>query len=135
MFKAKITMERRGTPRFSINLPVKYKLERNEKVLQKIDDWRQTENNAYTLDVSVGGMQIAVDQPLTVGDVLQFEINLLNKSRKVVVYAKVIRTNKKSAGIQFLMMKDEEREALEAFFEFLRFKQKNAPAPDPKRKK
>jgi c-di-GMP-binding flagellar brake protein YcgR len=123
MHKAKITIERRGDPRFSIKIPVKYRLVRDEKVLQDIDSWRQKENNAYTLDLSLGGMQVVVDQPLKTGDVLRFDIHLLNKSRKVGVYASVIRMNKKNAGLRFLMMEDGERESLKAFFEFLRFNQ------------
>jgi c-di-GMP-binding flagellar brake protein YcgR len=135
MLKAKITMERRGSPRISIKIPVKYRLERDEKVLKSIDDWRQAETNAYTLDVSLGGMQIAVDQSLKEGDVLQFDIPLLNKSKKVSVYANVIRTGRKSAGLQFLMMKDDEREALKAFFEFLQFNQTHPKTPAPKQRK
>ena len=108
-------MEKRGTPRFAIKVPIKYRLEQNKKVLQKIEDWRQTEKNAFTLDVSLGGMRIAVDQPLTLGDVLQFDIYLLDKSNVVSVYANVIRADKTSAGLKFLMMKDDERDALKNF--------------------
>jgi hypothetical protein len=135
MIKAKMTMERRGDPRFVMKIPVKMRLEQDEKVLQSIDDWRQTENNAYTMDVSLGGMQIAVDQPLTVGDVHQFDINLLNKTKTVSVYAKVIRADKKSAGLQFLMLKDNEKEALKAFFEFLRYNQNHPNMNAGKQKK
>ena len=115
MPKAKMTMERRGTPRFTIKIPIKFRLEQNKKVLKKIEDWRQTEKNAYTLDMSMGGMRIAVDQPLTLGDVLQFDIYLLDKSNVVSVYANVVRSDKTSAGLKFLMMKDDEREALREF--------------------
>ena len=115
MPKAKLLIEKRGNTRFSIKIPIKYRLEQNKKVLKKIEDWRQSEKNAYTLDMSMGGMQIAVDQPLTVGDVLQFDIYLLDKSNVVRVYANVIRADKISAGLKFLMMKDDEREALKNF--------------------
>jgi len=135
MPNAKMTMERRGSPRLSLQIPVKYRLERNEKVLQSIDDWRQTESNARTLDMSLGGMQIAVDPSLSVGDVLHFNVPLLNKSKSVNLYAKVIRTNKKNAGLQFLMMNDGEREALKAFFEFIRFNQKHPGTDAPKKPK
>lgn len=133
MPKEKANVERRRAPRLSMRIPVKYRLERNEKVLQSIEDWRLTENNALTLDMSLGGMQIAVDQSLKVGDVLRFDIHLLNKTKNADVYAKVIRTNKKSVGLQFLMMNDEEREALKAFFEFLRFNQSRLQKDAPKK--
>ncbi len=115
MPKAKMTVERRGNPRFAIKIPIKYRLEQNKKVLKKIDDWRKTEKNAYTLDMSLGGMRIAVDHPLKVGDVLQFEIYLLDKANVVSVYANVIRADKESAGLKFLMMKDDQRKALKDF--------------------
>lgn len=106
-----------------VRAPIRYRLERDENVLRGIDDWRQKKDNLYTLDLSLGGMRIAVDKPLTVGDVLQFDIHLLNKSKKVGVYAKVIQADKKSAGLQFLMMEDHQKDALKAFFEFLQFSQ------------
>lgn len=112
--------ERRRSPRLSMQIPVKYRLERDGKVLRDIEKWRLTENNALTLDMSLDGMQIAVDRPLSVGDVLHFDVHLLNK-RNAGVYARVIRTGRRTAGLQFVMLNDEEREALKAFFEFLRF--------------
>ncbi len=117
MDKLKAVLERRGTPRFPIKLPVKYRLELNKKVLKKIEDWKKNEKNAYTLDVSLGGMRIAVDQPLEAGNVIQFDIYLLDKSNIVKVYANVIRADKESASLKFLIMKDEERDALKCFLE------------------
>ncbi len=115
MPKVKLTLEKRGHQRFSIKIPLKFHLEKNKKILKGIEDWRRTENNAYTLDMSLGGMRIAVDHPLKVGDVLQFDIYLLDKSNAVNVYASVIRADKNSAGLKFLMIKDDEREALKDF--------------------
>ena len=113
--KAKNSLEKRGHHRVAIKIPVKFRLEQNKKVLKKIEDWRLTERNAFTLDVSLGGMQIAVDKPLKVDDVLQFHIYLLDKVTAVNVYAKVVRITTQTAGLQFLMMKDEEKEAIKAF--------------------
>jgi c-di-GMP-binding flagellar brake protein YcgR len=135
MPKAKMILERRGSPRLSMMIPVKYRLERDEKVLRGIEDWRSEENNALTLDMSLGGMQIAVDRSLAVGDVLHFDIHLLDKARNASVYAKVIRTGKGKAGLQFLMMNDGEREALKAFFDFLRFNHGRLKAEAPGKRK
>jgi len=121
MAQAKVTMERRGSPRFSVKVPVHFRIETDEKVLKGIEDWRKVEINLHTLDLSLGGMQIAVDKPLAVGDVLQFEVPLLNKAHKLGVYAKVIRASKTSAGLQFIKLEDGDKEALKAFFEFLKF--------------
>ena len=112
MPKAKLTVERRANPRFSVKIPVKYRLEQDQEVLKKFADWRQ---NAFTLDVSLGGMKISVDHPLMLGDVLEFDIYLLEKSDAVKVYAYVVRADPISAGLKFLMMKDGEREVLKNF--------------------
>ena len=115
MPEANISMERRETPRISVKIPVKYRLEDDKEVLKTIKEWRQSEKNAYTLDVSLGGMSIVVDQPLSKGDILCFEIYLLDQKNVVTVYAEVKWTQKKEAGLRFLMMRDNDMEALRAF--------------------
>jgi hypothetical protein len=121
MPEGKIMVEKRGNPRLFIKIPVLYRLEEDERVLKKIDHWRNSKKNGYTLNISLGGMLIAVDEPLKVGNVIKFEIFLFDKTNKVEVYANVMRVDEKGAGLQFLMMKNEEREFLKAFLD------KNSP--------
>lgn len=119
MPKANISVDRRINPRISIKVPVKYRLEKDKKVLKKIEEWRHNKEHAYTLDMSLSGMNIVVDQPLTKGEVMHFEVFLLDKKRVLTLYAEVKWANKKSAGLHFLLMKDEEKEGLRTFLENL----------------
>ncbi len=114
---AKLSMERRTTPRVSIKVPVKYRLEKEKKVLRTIEEWRHSELNCFTLDMSLGGMSVVVDQPLSVGEVLCFELYLLDEKASVTIYAEVMWANNMGAGLRFLMMKDEEMRCLRAFLE------------------
>ena len=117
MPEANLSVERRRTPRLSVKIPVKYRLEEDGEVIQKIEEWRKKEQNAYTLDMSLGGMSVIVDQPLTVGKILRVDIYLLDQTNVATVYAEVKWANKEGAGVQFLMVKKEELEALRAFLE------------------
>jgi len=84
-------------------------------VLAKIEDWKNSKKHAYTLDISLGGMFIAVDKLLKKGSIIKFEIFLFHKTNKVEVYAKVVRVDDNGVGLQFLMMTNAEREFLQDF--------------------
>ena len=62
-------------------------------------------------------MNVVMDDPLKVGDVIRFEIYLLHKKDRVTVYSEVKWVGPKSAGLYFLMMRPEETDALRAFLE------------------
>lgn len=117
MPKAKMSMERRLHPRINVKIPVKYRLEEDAQVIKTIAKWRSEEKNAYTLDMSLGGMSIVVDKPLSAGEFIKFEVYLLDKKNLVTIYAAVRWADKKSAGVRFLMMKNEDLDALKAFLE------------------
>lgn len=117
MPEANMFIEKRGTPRISIKIPVKYRLEEDQVVRETIAEWQRKEKNAYTLDMSLGGMRIVVDQSLMAGEILRFDLFLLDKTNVVTIYAEVKWTDEKSAGLHFLMMKNEEMEYLKDFLE------------------
>lgn len=114
MNEGQLSIERRATPRLSVKIPVKYRLEDDQKVLKTIQEWRKKQN-AYTLDVSLGGMNLVVDHPLAVGQILEFEVYLLDPVKVVSIYGEVRWANEKEAGLKFVMAKDEDLEALQAF--------------------
>ncbi len=76
MPNAKISTERRSNKRFSIKIPVKYRLAGQGEMLS-VDEWRKSEKNAITLDLSLGGMQIVVEESLKMGSLFKFNIYLL----------------------------------------------------------
>ncbi len=117
MPEAKMSMERRENPRFAMKIPVKYCLEKDKEVIKVITEWRKEAKNAYTLDMSLGGMKIVVDQPLSMGDLLKFELYLLDKVNVVTIFAEVMWSGPDCAGIRFLMIKPEELDALKVFLE------------------
>ncbi|HUO58744.1 MAG TPA: PilZ domain-containing protein [bacterium] len=107
--------ERRAEPRIPIKIPVKYLQEDDKAVLKTIAEWRNTKKHGYTLDVSLGGMSVVVDQYLQVGTILNFDLFLLDSVSVATLYAEVRWVSQKSAGLRFLLMKEKELEALRAF--------------------
>ncbi len=110
-------LEKRTTPRAPIKIPVKYRLVESEGEFGTLEVGRKAESYTHTLDVSLEGMYIPVDQPLAVGNVIKSDIFLLDKEPCVTIYAEVAWIDDEGAGIHFLLMVNEERESLEAFLE------------------
>lgn len=119
MPEANISVERRIQPRISVKIPIKYRLEEDKAVFKTIQEWRSTEKHAYTLDLSLGGMNIVMDQQVAIGTILSFEIFLLDTITSMTIYAEVKWTNARGTGLRFLMMKDAEMNALKSFLEKL----------------
>jgi len=117
MPEAEMFVEKRTNPRLSIKIPVKYRLVDNQMEMKNVQEWQKSQQNAYTLDLSLGGLQIVVDQPLKVGSIHQFDIFLLDKTDCVCPYAEVVWSNEKSSGLKFLMMTGEDQEHLRNFLE------------------
>jgi c-di-GMP-binding flagellar brake protein YcgR len=113
--KTKKAINRRDNPRVSVKIPVKFLPAEDEKVLKKIEEWRESKKYGFTYDLSAGGMQLVADYPLALGSVLEFKIYILDKVSVVTVYARVVWVNQNSAGLHFLLIKPAEREALTSF--------------------
>src|SRR5689334_12283767 len=116
MSRAKISTERRSNPRFSIKVPVKYRLAGKGEILS-VDEWRKSEKNAITMDLSLGGMQIVVEESLKMGSLLKFSIYLLDKKNVIEVYAKVMWANQTGTGLKFLMIRNEDVAHLKSFLD------------------
>lgn len=80
-----------------------------------MDEWRGVERHGFTVDLSLGGMNLVVDDPIEVGEVLRFDVFLLDRKEVLSLYGAVRWSNEKGVGLRFLGMKPEEMEALEAF--------------------
>jgi hypothetical protein len=126
MAKENRFIEKRGHPRVPVKIPVKYRLEKNTNVFQGVEVWRNFKENAYTLDMALGGMKISADRPLRIGDVLEFEIFLFFKFTYVNVYSRVVWVNGQDIGIKFLAMKEESRNVLEDYLKSVAFTQSRA---------
>ncbi len=117
MPNTKIAINRRDNPRVSIKIPVNFFPAEDKKFPKKMEDWRESKKCGFTRDLSAGGMQLVADYHLAVGSVLEFKIYILDKVNVVTVYARVVWTNKNSAGLHFLLMKPAEMDALTSFLE------------------
>ena len=117
MPEGNLSIERRAHPRVATKVPVKWRLEKDENVLAKVGEWKESEENAYTLNLSTGGTHLAIDQPLAVGAILRFDLYLLERITAATIYAEVKWSDEKGVGLRFLMMPEDEKEALQAFLE------------------
>jgi c-di-GMP-binding flagellar brake protein YcgR len=116
MDQGNLFMEKRVHPRFSVKVPVTYRFVEDQEEMKGVADWRKEEKHAQTLDMSLGGMFIAVDQPLLVGGIARFDISLIGTSKNLIVYAEVVWSNVTGAGLHFLMIKPQDLETLKEFF-------------------
>ncbi len=114
---AQISIEKRTNPRVSVKIPVKFRLVEDKEEIRNIVVWRKKDINAFTLDISLGGMYITVDQPLEIGNIIQLDLFLLDVTNVIGVYAEVVRANKNGAGLTFLMMKTSDRYSLLVFLD------------------
>jgi c-di-GMP-binding flagellar brake protein YcgR len=117
MPEANMFVERRAHPRISVKVPVKYRLVQNQKEVASISKWREEEKHGQTLDISLGGMYVVMDQPLAKGDIIKSDITLPNRSNLMGVYAEVVWTNETGTGLHFLMIRDEDIEFLKAYLD------------------
>jgi hypothetical protein len=81
MDQGNLFMEKRVHPRFSVKVPVTYRFVEDQEEMKGVADWRKEEKHAQTLDMSLGGMFIAVDQPLLVGGIARFDISLIGTKK------------------------------------------------------
>ncbi len=114
MPEGKMTLDRRMEPRVPVKLPIRYLVVEDEGERMSVEAWRRSGENAYTLDMSVGGMLIGVDRPLARGSILKFDIYIPEAQRTVGVYAEVVWSGKAHAGLKFLMIKNDDLELLSA---------------------
>ncbi len=117
MIDAKMFMEKRVHPRISVKLPVQFRLTEDERELQSIEEWRKTAKPAEIMDLSLGGMYVAVDQQLTLNSLLRFNIFLPPKVKPLVVYAEVVWANVTGAGLRFVMIRPEDLETLKNYLD------------------
>ena len=117
MLANKLKTDKRVNPRVPIKIPIKYRIMNEGGDFKGIEDWQKSEKSAYTLDMSLEGMRLAVDQPLPEGYVIKSVIYLLDNKTKISVYAEVAWAEPRGVGIHFLLMVNEEREALRVFLE------------------
>jgi c-di-GMP-binding flagellar brake protein YcgR len=112
MIDANIFLEKRAYPRISVKIPVKYRLIEDQHEVKDIAERRKSEQNAQTMDISLGGMYIVADHSLSVGALLRIEFKIRGSARQLMAMAEVAWSNETGAGLRFLSMKEEDAEDL-----------------------
>ena len=114
MPEAKMYLDKRVYPRFPVQLPVLYQVLEEAGKSESVSEWRKKARQANTLDMSLGGVGITVDQKLSLGSVLRLDITLPGSPKPLTIFAEVVWTAPEKAGLHFLMVKDEDVALLKA---------------------
>ena len=104
--------EKRANPRVSLEMPLKCRLMEGVIHAESISEMRKRTINSTSVDVSLGGMYIRVEQPLSVGTIMALDFSLPEKSANLSAFAEVVWTNEEGAGVHFLALKEEDMESL-----------------------
>jgi hypothetical protein len=104
--------EKRVYPRVSLEIPLKCRLMEGALHADSISEMRKRTIKSTSSDVSLGGMYIRAEQPLSVGTIMALDFSLPKKPAGLSAFAEVIWTNEEGAGIHFLALKEEDLESL-----------------------
>lgn len=119
--------EKRRKTRYPVSVPVLVRLENDKGIVRGRKSWQDAKLNALATDLSAGGMRIELEKPLEVGYLSQFELALSPRLNPVSVFAKVVWTTPKGAGLQFLIMNETHRTVLDAFLKTIAPQPAGAP--------
>lgn len=112
MAKDMMVLEKRGSSRVPVKIPVQYHL---------VDDPERLKNlkghPALAKDLNLSGMYIKTGQTVKLGDVFSLDISVPQKSKHLFAYAEVVWANKQGAGLHLLLMPDEDKEALKDYLQ------------------
>ncbi len=107
--------DKRVKTRFSVKIPVLVRLEQDGVVVRGVRNWQNEKVDAVAVDLSLNGMQIELEKHLEVGYLSQFELVFETGAAPLSLFAKVVWTTPKGAGLQFLIMNEKQKSALNAF--------------------
>ena len=122
MEDGKMFIERRAHPRFQAEFPVKYLFVSDKNEADAIREFGKKDSFALVRDISLGGLQVAVEEPMKVGDILAFEITLPGVALPIIASAEVVWVNDKTGGLHFLIISEEDTTALKAYIRRLGFR-------------
>lgn len=106
--------EKRAYPRIALEIPLKCRLMEGVRDAESISEMRNKAIHSTSVDVSLGGMYIRMEQTLSVGTILALDFSFPDKSASLSAFAEVVRVNKEGAGVHFLALKEEGMETLKA---------------------
>jgi c-di-GMP-binding flagellar brake protein YcgR len=111
-------VEKRKFKRVDKRITVTYKVVSMPSEVEKIRD-AATKNETESANISVGGIQLIDDMALTPDQIVRLEIKLENNPNLIVTFAEIKWSAKDDnikrfrTGIEFLVLKEEDKEAIE----------------------
>jgi hypothetical protein len=117
MPKASLHKEKRVYPRISVTMPVHYRVLEDQKAIESLQERRQKEMGAITRDVSLGGMFLVAEKPLTAGHMLVLHISVPGHPGRLSAYAEVVWSNDGGGGLRFLAMSDGDLEIFQTYMD------------------
>jgi c-di-GMP-binding flagellar brake protein YcgR len=118
MPEGEIFVERRKYKRVDKRIKVSYKVVSLPKEINEIKK-KIEKNIVETANISVGGIQLISSEELLPEQILRIEIETGKKAESIITFAEVRwcakdnYINKSRIGIEFLVLKDEDREIIE----------------------
>jgi hypothetical protein len=125
MPEANMHLDKRVYPRFSVKLPIQFNVVEDEKKIPGAEKKAGNGGNTHTLDVSLGGMNISLDQPLKLGTIVRVDFSLPESPdpEPLTFFAEVAWASPKGAGLQFIMVNSDNEEKLKSYLEKVSTKQ------------
>ncbi len=117
-----LSVEKRTNPRVKVNLQVKYRMVECVEEFPSLEEWRKIEKNGTVLDISLGGVHLAINRPVPVGSLLRIYICIPNLTNGLSLVGEVVWSNRESAGLCFLMVKSDDLLILRNFLEEIQVK-------------
>lgn len=117
MPKAYLQKERRIAPRIIVRVPVAYAVMQTESEIQSAKEEHRKVRHGHTLDVSLGGLFLASDEPLKESWVLVVSIFIPGAENKLSATAEVVWANETGGGVRFLTMREEDMKTLKAYLD------------------
>ena len=118
MPEGEIFVERRRYKRVDKKIKVTYKVVSLPKDVKEIKK-KIEKNIVETINISVGGIQLISSEELSPEQILRIELETGKKTESIITFAEVRwcakdnYINKHRVGIEFLVLKDEDREMIE----------------------
>jgi len=122
MPEGEIYVERRKYKRIDRRIEVKYKV---VSLPSEVNDIKKAAEKAttQTINISIGGIQLIDDDELLSEQILRIEMKLGAREEPVITFAEVRWCAKDSSigkyrcGIEFLVLKDEDKELIQEIIE------------------
>ncbi len=122
MPEGEVFVERRRYKRIDKSLTVKYKVVSLPAEITEIKK-AAAKSTTETINISLGGIQLIDDEELVPEQILRIEMTPEGRSEPVITFAEVRwcakdnRAGKYRCGIEFLVLKDEDKNLIEEIIE------------------